>query len=596
MSAIYLQEKIIGNPGQIVTINSNNQISLTAYKPTLNKVIKVNGPSDATIYASYLSSSSDLVPLSIKGILKYDHTFDCVATNNVTASMVNLDTWMATSYAANYQTVFTYKSGNWKNSSNQTVNLINLGINFSASPSGSSPVTGSTITVTANYNKARYEIYPPNTGTWTVACTTLAGYADTEVIVGTASTYTIDLSIFQAYVQVNYTMGATCTLYNEENNYTMVAPNTDGSYIFKVPYQGLWKITVELVATSASTGQSFTKTRYDMVNVTTLNQQISRTVKVISSVLNDCTWDEIQYIADNNLGPDYWSIGDCKEIVLNGPWTHTRYFSQEVYQAFIIGFNHNSTVEGRGITFEIGKVDSASNDICLFERMGIASGYPESGYLGEANIAYASNIWMCDNNTDPIGWSTSNMRTYVLGSVNNQPYDQTTNPTGYKPGTIMSLLPDDLRIVMKKVTKWTDNTGGTTQSSSNVTATNDYLFLLSGYEVFGTTTGFNGRTCNASEANKQMQYQYYINANNTRLKYYNSTDSNSPYGITYKKQDVWLRSPVNYIGSSQNFAVAASRSLNNLTKSSAYGGNPRTPYVQSLGICPCFVVGSEESV
>ena len=392
-------------------------------------------------------------------------------------------------------------------------------------------------------------------------------------------------------------MGATCTLYNEENNYTMVAPNTDGSYIFKVPYQGLWKITVELVATSASTGQSFTKTRYDMVNVTTLNQQISRTVKVISSVLNECTWDEIQYIADNNLGPDYWSIGDCKEIVLNGPWTHTRYFSQEVYQAFIIGFNHNSTVEGNGITFEIGKVDSASNDICLFERMGVASGYPESGYLGEEPPRYyATNIWMCENNDVPVGWSNSLMRTTFLGGINKLPYDQTTNPTGYKPGSIMSLLSDDLRAVMKKVTKWTDNTGGTTQSSGNVTATNDYLFLLSGYEVFGTTTGFSGRTCNAYEANKQMQYQYYITANNTRLKYYNSTDDNSPYGLVYKNKDVWLRSPVNYISYNQCFAVAQSQyNVNNLTKSNARGGRGTTIDI-SLGICPCFVVGSEESV
>ena len=52
------------------------------------------------------------------------------------------------------------------------------------------------------------------------------------------------------------------------------------------------------------------------------------------------------------------------------------------------------------------------------------------------------------------------------------------------------LLPSDLRAVLKPITKYTDNVGGGSGSvQSNVTATTDYLPLLSMKEVFGSTQG-----------------------------------------------------------------------------------------------------------
>ena len=66
---------------------------------------------------------------------------------------------------------------------------------------------------------------------------------------------------------------------------------------------------------------------------------------------------------------------------------------------------------------------------------------------------------------------------------------------------------------MKAVTKYTDNTGGESNSSGAVTATTDYLFFLAEFEVYGAC--FNA---NQYEQNYQAQYDYY-KTGNSKIKY-----------------------------------------------------------------------------
>ena len=105
-------------------------------------------------------------------------------------------------------------------------------------------------------------------------------------------------------------------------------------------------------------------------------------------------------------------------------------------------------------------------------------------------------------------------------------------------GTIIAVIPAALRAVLKSVTKYTDNTangGGST--ASYVTATTDYFFLLSEFEVFGSISGGN-----TNEKNKQAQYAYY-SAGNSKIKYkHNGTSTIASW---------WLRSP--YASSSNDF-------------------------------------------
>ena len=92
----------------------------------------------------------------------------------------------------------------------------------------------------------------------------------------------------------------------------------------------------------------------------------------------------------------------------------------------------------------------------------------------------------------------------------------------------MAAIPAALRAVLKSVTKYTNNTGNSSAASA-VTATTDYFFLLSEYEVFGSTT-----YANSNEASKQAQYSYY-SAGNSKVKYNHSETSTAV--------NWWLRSP-----------------------------------------------------
>lgn len=248
--------------------------------------------------------------------------------------------------------------------------------------------------------------------------------------------------------------------------------------------------------------------------------------------LDNYTWDEISQISSANLGENYFSVGDRKQITLNGTVGDLTFSNYSTY-AFIIGFNHNSSREGSGrIHFQIGKTAlSWGKDICL------VSGYSDD-----------SDFYMNTSNTNSGGWEDSYMRNNILG----------TSKTSYS-GEFIGVLPSALRNVLKSVTKYTDNTGNSSTSSSAVTATTDYAFLLSEYEVFGSCT-----YANSNEASRQQQYAYY-SAGNSKIKY-NHSSTGTAVGW-------WLRSP--YRGHSANFVyVNRDGSVNNNSASRSYGVAP----------------------
>ena len=137
------------------------------------------------------------------------------------------------------------------------------------------------------------------------------------------------------------------------------------------------------------------------------------------------------------------------------------------------------------------------------------------------------------------GWNGSYMRKTLLGNSN--------TPASTLENSLMAALPSDLLAVMKTVTKYTDNTGGGSNSSGNVTATADYLFLLAEFEVFGTRYW-----ANQYEQNSQKQYDYY-KAGNSRVAYNHSAVSTAVWW--------WLRSAY-YDGSNYFCDVAADGGYN----------------------------------
>ena len=268
------------------------------------------------------------------------------------------------------------------------------------------------------------------------------------------------------------------------------------------------------------------------------NKTCSVEVTLPTKVLNDNSWETIREVSSAGLGANYWAVGDTKSIVLNGAVVGYT-FSNLTVNAFILGFNHNSAKEGANkIHFQIGKIGSTAVALC------------DSQYN---NYGSSAGFRMNTSNTNSGGWNDSYMRKTVLGNTN--------TPTNPLANSLMAALPSDLRAVMQPVTKYTDNTGNSSNSSGNVTATTDYLFLLAEFEVFGTRSG-----ANQYEQNSQAQYDYY-KAGNSRVANNHSAVSTAVWW--------WLRSP--YCGDDDGFRYV-----------NTDGGGNGTGAYYSAGVRPGF--------
>ena len=330
----------------------------------------------------------------------------------------------------------------------------------------------------------------PEIGTWSVSAT-LNGQTSNTKTVSITDTYMVSLSFFSADITVTVDSGASVAL--QKDGITIQTKTSTGTVVFTVAETG----TYTIVATK--NGQ----TTSGSVNVVSGTTAYTLTLSFISSILNDNEWSIIKSVSDAGQGENYWSIGDCKEVTLNGTVGDLMLSNVTTY-VFIIGFNHNSSVEGTNrIHFQLGKTAmSGGTDVALCDIY-----YNSTG----------GGFHMNTRNSNSGGWASSNMRTAICG----------TSLSSYS-GTIIAVIPEALRAVLKSVTKYTNNTGQSSNASA-VTATTDYFFLLSEYEVFGSTT-----YANRNEASKQEQYSYY-SAGNSKVKYNHNAPS--------KAVEWWLRSP-----------------------------------------------------
>lgn len=250
----------------------------------------------------------------------------------------------------------------------------------------------------------------------------------------------------------------------------------------------------------------------------------------VGTALNDCSWEDISKIAAAGLASTYWSVGATKTITINGT-VGTLSLSNLSVDVFILGFDHNSSVEGSNrIHFQIGKISS--------KLIGLTdSGY--NNYYTNGAKYFNMNHW---GNYNYGGWAGCDLRYDVLGSTDVPPSGYgstvTTSRVGYnasatcatKPvaNTLMAALPADLRAVMKGVTKYADAVGNSSNVAANVKAFTDYLFLLAEFEVQGTRY-----YANQYEQNYQKQYAYYSSGNSRVMYRHNATGSTAWW---------WLRS------------------------------------------------------
>ena len=225
---------------------------------------------------------------------------------------------------------------------------------------------------------------------------------------------------------------------------------------------GTAKITVKVAAGTNHTAPS--------------DKTINVTVSLPDTSLANNTPDIIAAAAKSGQAANYWSVGDKVGIAVNGSFGGLSY-NNTVY-AFILGFNHNSSVEGgNSIHFQFGKT-AAGVDIAFVNSYGSTS----------------TGFCMNTSNTSSGGWNNSYMRKTICPAF-------------------LAALPKAWQNIIAACTKYSDNTGGGSNTASYVTATSDKIWLLSEMEVQGTRS-----YANSAEANYQKQYDYYRNGN-SKVKY-----------------------------------------------------------------------------
>lgn len=291
---------------------------------------------------------------------------------------------------------------------------------------------------------------------------------------------------------------------------------------------------------------------------------------------------QISEVSLAGTASSYWEIGDRKSVALSGN-INTLSISG-VFYVFIIGFDHNASIESGGAhSIHFGTFMSAKTNgkgICLADSSYMSDDEQSATTFDRGNATFSMNHFG-GAYPNAGGWKSCDMRYDILGSTNVQPYfypsQKNDSFNGYDPSdydlannpvtmTFMSVLPRDLRSVMRPITKYTNNFGNGFTGSSYVTATVDYLPLMSEYELFGTTNH-----ADSYEQVRQMQYEYY--ETNSAGKYRHSNTTGNCY--------YWLRSPSRELP--DNFVSCA-------TSSSGTTSVLSIPPTTSVGLAPIFMV------
>ena len=346
--------------------------------------------------------------------------------------------------------------------------------------------TGKAYTATAD-DTGTAQVKLKRSGTYTVSAHKDDAESDTAAVSvtenGGAYTATVHFCRLVLTAPIGSAITASCG--DATLTATITGSDETGSVTLYPPTLGSWTIT-------ATKGDDSTS---EVINATEY-KDYTLTLDYVNPVLDKNEWKVIKKVADADKGANYWAVGDTKRITLNGK-VGAYTFSNFNVDVFILGFNHNSTKEGtHRIHFLLGKIGGKFVGL-------VDSYYDPSGYTTTSG-AFTMNT----SDTNRGGWDKTQMRSTVLGAASDP-----TNPTA---NTLLAALPADLRAVMKSVTKYTDNTGGGSNSASAVTATTDYLWLLAEFEVFGSRT-----YANSSEPSSQAQYEYF-KAGNSKIAYKHS--------------------------------------------------------------------------
>ena len=345
-----------------------------------------------------------------------------------------------------------------------------------------------------------------------------------------STVYASPIWLGRPHCPVTVTTGAEAVVTAALGSLTLTATaDANGLCAMKLPRRGRWSFTAVLggkkgFGTLAVPGQR------------------SLSLPLYSTTLAENSWAEIAAAAAAGIAARLWSPGDVKELTISGT-AGLLTVTDLTIGAIILGFDHNAALEGSGrIHFQLARL--GATPVALVDK--------RHGSFSDLAGAFTMNTTA----TSEGGWQGCHMRQEILGS-------DSADVLAPKEGTLLALMPEELRAVMKPCTKYTDNTGNSMEAAA-VTATQEWLFLLSEWEYYGART-----MANEGEQSFQQQYAYYAAGGSPAKMRHNRT--------TATARD-WCRSP-----------AAGWAGFCHVNKDgTAYYEAPNA----DLGIAPAFVLGA----
>jgi hypothetical protein len=265
------------------------------------------------------------------------------------------------------------------------------------------------------------------------------------------------------------------------------------------------------------------------------DQTISVTATLISTTLNDNSWETISQVAQEGTGDTYWDVGDVKMITLNG--NIGDYFTANNLSIglFILDFNHatNGVAENNIIFGGFKSAVANGVDVALYD-----SKYNISSVDGSIcfNMSHKTTVTsgQAQYGYNYGGWKGSDIRYDILGATSTAPcqynVNKNTSNVGYdataatltspKANTFLAALPSDLRSKIRLWTRYIDAVGNASNSDANIKATVDTVTLLAEPEIFASRTH-----ANQYEQNHNTRMKYYVNGNSTIKYKYDSTST-----------------------------------------------------------------------
>lgn len=486
------KEKLAGlknyTGGTGVTIDNDGTINCTATVTVDTELSKTsNNPlANSTTTLTFLAILGLETPVQ-SGTLTYNGSSQSPTWTGYDNTKLTLSGTTSGTNAGTYTAKFTPKApyvwadnlGSEERSVNWTINKATVTL---PTQSGTLTYNGNSQSPSwnSNYDSSKMTLGGTTSGTnagdYTATFTPKANYMWVDT---TTAAKNATWSIGRAAGTLTLSKSSVTTLKNASTTVTLTT-NSDGTKSAESNATGkvtasVSGTTVTLTGGSTSGSATVTVSIAQSTNYTAVSKTISVNNIVASSTLSSNTPDVIKAVAQAGQASNLWSVGDkTSGISISG--TVGSLSINGTYYAFILGFNHNSSREGsNSIHFALGMTSG-----------GTRIAFCDSKYNSQASGAYFN---MNTSNTNSGGWSSSYMRSTILPAFKNA-------------------IASAWRNVMASVTKYSDNTGGGSDTASYVTSTTDTLFLLAEFEVLGART-----YANSKEKDYQQQYTYFANGN-----------------------------------------------------------------------------------